>query len=346
MENKAHAFAAGMFVLVVTALLVALAAWLTRDTGERQVYEISSSEAVNGLQSQAAVRFRGVPVGKVTAIGFDPKVAGNVLVRIALDGSIAVTQSTFATLGFQGVTGLAFVQLDDSGTSKVALPSDAAAPARIPMRSSLLSRLSDQGISILARLEQTSERVNLLLSPDNQKQVMATVEGIGQAAVSIRQLSERMQTLGGNIDAVLNAQLGPGQVNIPKFVEEATVTLKEATGTLKTLQKTAGSIEQTAAEFRATAAASTKLAERINAPGGMVDRVAEGASAMAAAGQSISAGTLPRLNRTTEDAARTARQVSRAVGAVSDNPQSLIFGNGPFRPGPGEPGFQTPKGAQ
>ena len=29
MENKSHALAAGMFVLVVTALLVALAAWLT-----------------------------------------------------------------------------------------------------------------------------------------------------------------------------------------------------------------------------------------------------------------------------------------------------------------------------
>ena len=32
MENKAHALAAGAFVLVVAALLVALAVWLTRDT--------------------------------------------------------------------------------------------------------------------------------------------------------------------------------------------------------------------------------------------------------------------------------------------------------------------------
>ena len=346
MENKAHAFAAGLFVLAVTALLVALAAWLTRDTGVRRLYEISSPEAVNGLQPQAAVRFRGVPVGKVTVIGFDPQTSGNVLVRIALDDVTPVTQSTFATLGFQGVTGLAFIQLDDSGTSKLVLKSDNGAPARIPMRSSLLSRLSDQGVAILARLEQTSERVNLLLSPDNQKQVMATVDGIGQAALSLRQLSERMQKLSGNIDSVLNAQLGPERVNIPQFVQDAAVTLHEATGTLKTLQKTAGGIDQTVGEFRTTAAAATKLVERVNTPGGVVDRLAEGASAMTAAGQSISAGTLPRLNRTSEDAARTARQVSRAVGAVNDNPQSLIFGNGPFRPGPGEPGFQIPKGAQ
>ncbi len=258
----------------------------------------------------------------------------------------AACRWAFATLGFQGVTGLAFIQLDDSGASKVELKSGNDAPARIPMRSSLLSKLSDQGVAILARLEQTSERVNLLLAPENQKQVMATVEGFGQAAASVKQLSERMQKLSGNIDTLLNAQLGPERVSIPRFVEEATVTMKEATGTLKTLQKTAGALDQTAAEFRATAAAATKLAERINAPGGMVDKVSDGAAAMTAAGQSVSAGTLPRLNRTTEDAARTARQVSRAVGAVNDNPQSLIFGNGSFRPGPGEPGFQTPKGAQ
>ena len=36
------------------------------------------------------------------------------------------------------------------------------------MRASLLSRLSDQGVAILARLEQTSERVNQLLSPANR----------------------------------------------------------------------------------------------------------------------------------------------------------------------------------
>ena len=29
----------------------------------------------------------------------------------------------------------------------------------------------------------------------------------------------------------------------------------------------------------------------------------------------------------------------RTVSAVDDNPQSLIFGNGTPRPGPGEPGF-------
>src|SRR6185369_11061392 len=115
MENKAHAIAAGIFVVAVTILLIALAAWLTRDTGERDPYEISTRETVTGLQPQAAVRYRGVDVGKVEQIGFDPKAQGNVLLRLAIDREAPVTRDTFATLGFQGVTGLAFIQLDDSG---------------------------------------------------------------------------------------------------------------------------------------------------------------------------------------------------------------------------------------
>jgi phospholipid/cholesterol/gamma-HCH transport system substrate-binding protein len=238
-------------------------------------------------------------------------------------------------LSFQGVTGLAFVQLDDRASPRSRwTPATDGAPARIPMRASLLSKLSDQGVAILARIEETSTRVNQLLSPANQKDLMA----------SVQQLSARAQQLAGTMDGILKAQLGPDRVSFPQFVQDAT-------GTIKSLQKTSEGVDQTvvefsktAVEFRKTATEITKLSERLNAQGGVVDKLAEGAGAMANAGSSFNTGTLPRLNRTSEEAARTARQVNRAVSAVSDNPQSLLFGNGAIPPGPGEPGFSFPKG--
>ena len=80
-------------------------------------------------------------------------------------------------------------------------------------------------------------------------------------------------------------------------------------------------------------------AKRLNEKGGPIDKLAEGGAALAAGVETFSAATLPKLGEVAEETARTMRQLRRTVNAVDDNPQSLIFGNGPPLPGPGEPGF-------
>ena len=337
MENKSHAFAAGAFVLVVSALLVALAIWLTRDTVMHRDYELSTREAVTGLQPQAGVRFKGVAVGKVTRIGFDPATPGNVLIRISTDESAPITRSTFATLGFQGVTGLAFIQLDDSGESKEALPSPNDALARIPMRPGLLSKLSDQGANILAQVEETSRRLNLLLTPENQKTLFSAVQGMGQAAQGLGLAASSIQQFSVNADKILDAQFGPQKMNLPKLVQEMNVTLRA-------MQATSDSVGSSADEAKASAREFKQVSQALGKPGGTLDKLAEGVDALASTGQTLGATTLPRLNRTSEEATRTVRQVGRVVGAVNDNPQALIFGNGAQAPGPGEAGFAAPGG--
>ena len=144
MENKSHALAAGAFVLAIAALLVALAVWLTRDAGSSHPYELSSRDPVTGLQPQAAVRYKGVAVGKVTHIGFDPDVVGNVLIRIAVDDTTPLSPTTFATLSYQGITGLAFVQIDDAGLPQARIPAGRSGVPRLPLETSQLGKLTEQ----------------------------------------------------------------------------------------------------------------------------------------------------------------------------------------------------------
>jgi phospholipid/cholesterol/gamma-HCH transport system substrate-binding protein len=316
MENKSHALAAGTFVLLLLALLVALAVWLTRDTRELRVFELSSKDAVTGLQPQASVRFKGVNVGKVTAIGFDPQALGHVLIRIAVDDQAPITPSTFATLGFQGVTGLAFVQLDDNGESSARITEDQRSPTRIPMRPGLLSKLSDQGASALLQLEESARRFNLLLQSDNQQSLIKAVANLGQAAASIGQLATDSNKV------------------LPQLVQDANATLK-------ILQDTSLRVGVSADEARASARAFRTVTERMNATDGTLDQLAKGAVTLSNTGQTLNAATLPRVNRAVDDAARTARQLGRAAATLSDNPQSLLFGNAPVPPGPGEPGFSA-----
>lgn len=314
MENKAHAMAAGIFVALMTALVLALAAWLTRDTGVRHTYEISTRESVTGLQEQAPVRFRGVDVGKVSHIGFDPKETGNVLVRIEVDEDTPMTRATYATLGLQGVTGLAFIQLADEAGQAPPLPPDDENPPRIPLRPGLLARLEERGEVILERVEEVTQRVNRLLNDDNQQRISVALENLGRAAGSTDQLAKR-------IDSTITRRLDPA--------------LAQATVTLRSAQRTVDEVSATASEFRRTA-------QQLNAPGGPIERVGSGSDAFAAAAESLSTTTLPRVNRAVEETTRTMRTLRRAVDQLTDNPQALIYGEGALRPGPGEPGFRAP----
>ncbi|HZY17009.1 MAG TPA: MlaD family protein [Ramlibacter sp.] len=323
MENKAHALAAGLFVLALTALLLVLGAWLTRDSGARDRYEISTREAVTGLQEQAPVRYRGVDVGKVTAIGFDPKAQGNVLVRLDIERGAPVTAETFATLSFQGVTGLAFVQLDDTGKPAPRLQPNDEAPPRIPLKPGLLTKLTERGEVILDQVEQITTRVNRLLDDPNQKRMTGAVDNVARAAADISQLSN-------NLNTVLTAQFGPRVVDIPGLVRRSDAAL--------------ASLRDTSDEARAALGEIGRTARRLNEPNGPIDRLAEGTEALSHAADSFNAATLPRINRATEDTSRAVRQLSRTVNGINDNPQSLIFGTGRIEPGPGERGFTAPGG--
>jgi phospholipid/cholesterol/gamma-HCH transport system substrate-binding protein len=311
MENKAHAMAAGLFVVVAAALLLMLAAWLTRDTGARDPYEISTHTSVTGLQSQAAVRYRGVDVGKVDSIGFDPKAQGNVLIRLEVDRAAPVTKNTFATLNFQGVTGLAFVELDDNGQPAPKLVPEDGQPPRIPLKPGLFQKLTERSEALLDKADQAMGRIDQLLGDANQKRVATALDNLNQAAARTGDLAQ-------DLDHTLKQRVDPA--------------LAEAKTTLQ-------SVRSSSDEFGRTA-------RRLNAPDGPVDRLAEGTQSLAHAADSFNSATLPRINRVTDETSRAVRTLGRTAATIGDNPQSLIYGSGPVAPGPGEPGFVAPGGSK
>src|SRR3954466_15485830 len=106
MENKAHALIAGLFTIVLLTAAVLIAIWFNRDRVERVPYELATKLSIPGLNPQAAVRYRGVDVGRVDEVSFDPNVPGQILVHISVNPDTPITRSTYGTLGYQGVTGI------------------------------------------------------------------------------------------------------------------------------------------------------------------------------------------------------------------------------------------------
>lgn len=322
MENKSHAFAAGLFVLVVTALVIGLGVWLTRDRGNYQSYELSSGEGVAGLQPQAAVRYKGVAVGRVTHIGFDSQTNGNVLIRIAVSVDAPITPTTFAVLGYQGVTGLAYVLLDDAGEPYPAIAPGPSGLPRLPLRTSPFTQLFDQGPAILSRVQEATERINQVLSDDNQRLLRELLANTGQAAGSVHTLSQRL-------DATVQQRLDPALAALPPLA-------REATGALQSMRQAGEQVSGMAAEIGQTA-------KRINAPGGTLEQTERGAQALAQAVERFGTTTLPRMERAADETARAARLTGRAASSLGENPQGILYGPGRGQPGPGEPGFTAPQ---
>lgn len=163
MENRAYALAAGLFVLLLGAALAAAAFWLSGDSVVRVTYRVESTQSVSGLNIKAPVRWRGVNVGKVERIHFDAKDPHRVLIDIKVDRSVPLPRGTYAQLGFLGITGLSFVQLDDAGSSDELL----RPPGPIAMQPSLLDHVSRSGEQLVDDAGHAVERLNLLLSDRN-----------------------------------------------------------------------------------------------------------------------------------------------------------------------------------
>jgi phospholipid/cholesterol/gamma-HCH transport system substrate-binding protein len=321
MENKSHALAAGIFVLVVAAMLAGLAVWLTRDNANYEQYELSTKDGVSGLQPQAAVRYKGVAVGKVTRIGFDPQVTGNVLIRIAVNEQAPISPTTFAVLGYQGVTGLAHVQLDDADKPYPELPPGPSGLPRLPLKASPFGKLAEQAPAILTQVEEATRRINQVLGDGNQQKLAEALSNIAQAAGSVNTLTQRL-------DTTVAQRLDPALAALPPLASDARKTLQ--------------ALQQAGTSVSALAADVSKTTQRLGAEGGPIDQITIGTQSLARAADQFSSTTLPRLNRAADDTSRAARTLSRTAGGVSDNPQLFIYGSGRIPPGPGEPGFAAP----
>jgi phospholipid/cholesterol/gamma-HCH transport system substrate-binding protein len=306
MENRAHALAAGLFTLVLGAALAAVALWFSKEDLKLVPYAMMTSSSVTGLKVEAPVRYRGVDVGKVDDIAIDAANGGRVRIRIGVKEGTPITKSTYAQLGYQGITGLAYVLLGDDGKSKEALQSGLDKIAVIHMKPSLM----DDGESLFASVIEITDKVNLLLAEENQGRVRRTLAGL-------EELTQRASTVTKKLEPSLDA--------MPGLITEAKSMAADARASLKKTDELIGSVNGLA----------LKLDQRVDTLTHAVASVEE----VGVTARAVGDETMPRMNVLIDDLTRETHTLGRVVNNLGDNPQSIVFGIPPGRPGPGEPGF-------
>lgn len=313
MENRSYALMTGVFTIALLVATVLAGLWLNRDKTELRPYEIVTTNSIPGLNPQATVRYRGLEVGRVDSIEFDPNVTGQILIHLSLDVAAPVTNTTYATLGYQGVTGIAFIQLDDDRTGSPRLSGENGRAPRIPLRRGLLDQLETRGLAILDKAEAITASLEELVSADNRARIIGAFDSVDEAADAIK-------TIPAKLDPVLNT--------LPSLVQQADrsmVSIQTLAGSATTLTDRYG-----------------QLAERLQAPDGPLERMNTTLGALGAATGRLELETLPHVVQMTDEARASLRAVKRTANSLSDRPQSILFGSPEQQPGPGEPGFVAP----
>jgi phospholipid/cholesterol/gamma-HCH transport system substrate-binding protein len=120
MARKTHAFWVGVFfsagVIIVFTVLIWLGAsnWFK----ETKTYVSYFDTSVQGLNVDGAVKFRGVQVGRVTAIRVAPD--GNLIeVVMEVDPVLKVGPTIGAKVELTGITGIRYIELDIVGPEKL-----------------------------------------------------------------------------------------------------------------------------------------------------------------------------------------------------------------------------------
>ncbi len=113
MAKKYSRFLIGLFVTLGLVLGLILVIWLgaARYFEKGQLYAAYFDESVQGLQIDSSVKYRGVDVGRVTAIRVAPDHRlVEVLMKIRMD--VSPRDRIVAKLKTAGITGIVFIELD------------------------------------------------------------------------------------------------------------------------------------------------------------------------------------------------------------------------------------------
>jgi phospholipid/cholesterol/gamma-HCH transport system substrate-binding protein len=306
MENRSHALLAGLFVLLLGACAVAALWWFGGKREPTDEYVVVTRKNISGLNLQAQVRYRGVRVGKVESIELDASDMATTLIRISVARNIPVTHGTTAKLGFQGVTGIAHVLLEESGKDARPLLPGSGEDSRIPMQNSLIEDFSEVGGQTLRNARDFLANANDVLSPENRQAISRTLANLeavsAESRVVVQQLHEALSA----------------------------PNIRLMSSTLQHLDRATAQAAPLLADTRALVTRLQGVSDRIDT---------------ALAEQSGGNGLIPRLNDLSADLSSSSRQLNRVLQMLEDSPQSLIFGRPKALPGPGEPGFVVPAGA-
>lgn len=199
MEPRAHHVLVGLFVVLGIGAGLLFSLWLAQPGGgeDTDTYAVVFSEPVTGLTVGSAVRYSGIQVGRVEALRLDPQDPRKVRALIQLRDEVPIKPDTRAQLRMAGITGGAEIHLRGGSPESPPLTRSGDQVPAITAEPSPLARLAGGSEQLVDRVLRLLERGDQLLSPENIRNLSATLENLERTSGAV---AERREAIGQTIE--------------------------------------------------------------------------------------------------------------------------------------------------
>ncbi len=248
MNNKN--FAVGLFVALALGAFVIATLWLTGKQGSEPTlnYSMFFEKDVGGLMLGGPVFYLGVEVGTVTAMDIIPGNPMRVRVDVEVLKSAPVNAGTYASLAFQGITGVAVIKLNaEPGLHEPLRRDEGQKFPVIAVRNTGFSALLDKAPGIVDKLDSVLVQINQILGAENQDFVSdmlgdlssvtsalaAKEETIGELPDLLKQAMEELHSALVQIKSMAE-NLEPGLSSTVSNIDQATLSLATMVERLET----------------------------------------------------------------------------------------------------------------
>ena len=256
----------GAFVLLLGAILIFAVLWLASGGTLQKKYDLYLAvleESVAGLNLNAPVKYNGVDVGKVQNIQLDPINPQRVQLIFAIERGTPIKVDTVAVLKTQGLTGIAYVELD--GGAQNAAPLIATKGQKYPViqtKPSLSTRLENILTTVLAKLDATTSNIDSILSGENQQAFKTALADIAAVAKTI---------------AARKSEIDAGIVNVARTADNTARATQKLNPLIDKMQPVVNQLSVTIAQINKSALAiekaGTEAAVASNSAGKTVESV-------------------------------------------------------------------------
>lgn len=351
METRANLVTVGLFVLAVIVAGFGSAFWLLKggEGSRRAALVIVFPGSVSGLVTGANVSFNGIKVGEVKRLSFAPDDPARVIARVDVDAETPIKTDSRASLGYQGLTGVATVQIwGGSAQADSLLARDENERLMYAERSSMQDILEGAN-RVLSRLDSAVGTVDQLIK-DNADSVKRTVKNaetfsdalaknsdgvekfmsaVAKAGDVLASVSGKIETLADDVDGLVRT-VDKGKVgDIVDSAHSMMGRLDEASkrvdGILAKIDGIAGSeegkgvIKQAATFLDEATAAAKGIKETALAFQSRAGEIADGMAKLTGAG-------VRDLRDFVAEGKRTLGSIDRAVSNIDRDPKRLLFG--------------------